>query len=282
MRFFCITSPAQQQSNDLLKQACDARSFEYIEVDVEGFDYSEQLIVDARDILYNTIGFGKSREIEKFFIQRGVNSFFAYSKRPYAVYSQLHLFAASGIPIPETIFHLTKDRKRLQAYVEKLSGFPVIIKRSSGGSHGVGVMKVESNDALFSVVDYLLSSTKDIFVLQQYIPAKTSARLIVLKDKVIDSIEYQAPDDDFRSNEGKKPTVAAKEFPKQYQDIAVQAVQAMDVEFGGVDILTHDNKLYVTEVNFPCFFPRAQLTTGVDIAGMMLDHLQSKTPPDDR
>ncbi|KKQ46317.1 MAG: hypothetical protein US63_C0003G0030, partial [Candidatus Moranbacteria bacterium GW2011_GWC2_37_8] len=52
---------------------------------------------------------------------------------------------------------------------------------------------------------------------------------------------------------------------------------ARGFEFGGVDILIDRNgEHYLIEANFPCFFPRCQMLTGVDISGMMLDYLVQK------
>ena len=36
-------------------------------------------------------------------------------------------------------------------------------------------------------------------------------------------------------------------------------------------------RLYVLEVNMPCYFPQAQLRGGIDIAGAMIDHLQARS-----
>ena len=104
------------------------------------------------------------------------------------------------------------------------------------------------------------------------------ARLIVLGDQVIDSIEYKREPNDFRSNVAKQPSVLAKKFPQHIQDAAVESVKALDLEFGGVDILIqNDGQFYIAEVNFPCNFSRSQLTTQTDIAGAIIDFLVAKS-----
>lgn len=112
--------------------------------------------------------------------------------------------------------------------------------------------------------------------MKEYCNVTSSARLIVLGDKVIDSIEYSAPKGDFRSNEGKTPNVSQKRFSETVNEIAVQAVKALGLEFGGVDIMITDNGAKVAEVNYPCFFPRCQMLTGTDIAGQMIKYLRDK------
>ncbi|KKQ44614.1 MAG: hypothetical protein US63_C0025G0019, partial [Candidatus Moranbacteria bacterium GW2011_GWC2_37_8] len=52
-------------------------------------------------------------------------------------------YKANDITMPKTLNLFSRDRDLLQKYVEFLGGFPIIIK-SLGGSHGVGVMKIDS------------------------------------------------------------------------------------------------------------------------------------------
>ena len=185
------------------------------------------------------------------------------------------IFPRFSIPIPKTVNYIPENRDALRQCVEELGGFPIIIK-ALGGSHGVGVMRADSLESLFSVSDYL-RTTGERFVLKEYCNVLSTARLIVLGDKVIDSIEYSANKNDFRSNEGKTPNVAPKKFDSRVEEVAIKATHSLGLEFGGVDIMVTDSGPKVAEVNFPCFFPRCQLLTGTDIAGMMVDYLMGKS-----
>jgi ribosomal protein S6--L-glutamate ligase len=159
--------------------------------------------------------------------------------------------------------------------VKQLGGFPVVLK-ALGGTKGMGVMKIESFSSLFSVADFLLNQGK-LFVLKQYLPVKTSARFIVLGEKVIASIEYVAKEGDFRTNSSKDIKVRSKKYPKMFEELAVKATKAMSWEFGGVDILIHKGKPYVSEVNFPCNFMRAQKLLKQDIALQMVEFLAERS-----
>jgi glutathione synthase/RimK-type ligase-like ATP-grasp enzyme len=67
------------------------------------------------------------------------------------------------------------------------------------------------------------------------------------------------------------------EVPAAVADLAGWAVHAERVEFGGVDLLEDVNgQLYLSEVNYPCYFAHAQLGAGVDVAGRMVAHLEAK------
>ena len=180
-----------------------------------------------------------------------------------------------GIPAPKTAGYLPKDREILLDVVEELGGFPIIVK-AMGGSHGIGVMRVDSPESLFSVADFVRQSGSEV-MLKEYCDVRSTARLIVLGDKVISSIKYSAPRNDFRSNEGASPNVAPKVFDEEVQRIAIHATNVQGLEFGGVDIMLTDDGPKVAEVNFPCYFPRCQLLTSDDIAGQMVDYLIAKS-----
>lgn len=186
------------------------------------------------------------------------------------------LHQAKGLPVNKTVFHITRDRQTLQDYVAHLGGYPVIIK-SVGGSHGVGVMRFDSAPSLFAGIDFLIGS-KGQFVMRQYIEHDAHARIIVLGGEVIDSIEYRKTSDDFRTNVGTAPLVEVKKFDESIEQLAIDAVHALGSDFGGVDImLDKEGKPHIAEVNNPCFFPRAQKLSGIDIAGKIIDFLIEKS-----
>ncbi len=158
--------------------------------------------------------------------------------------------------------------------IKQLGDFPIIIK-VLGGSHGVGVMRIDSIESFYSVSDFLKQSNIEV-ALKEYVPARRTARLMVLGDRVIDSIEYIAPKRDFRSNEGAEPNVIPKVFSKEVNNMAVKAVSALNLDFGGVDIAITDKDIYVLEVNFPAFYPRCEMITGTDISAMIIEYLLNK------
>lgn len=279
MQFLCI----QQDSLSpnllrLLAKASHERNIVFTPIDVATFDYTTALLPPQPYLLYNTSVSAQSRIVQEYLLTPRASTFFVEPGRTNlessGTWSTL-LQQKMGVAMPRTIFTISRDRTVLRRAVDYLGGFPLIVK-AMGGSHGVGVMKVDSLPALFSLVDYL-SKKRESVMLRQFINVTTSARLIVLGHRVVDSIEYQAPRSDFRTNGGRQPTVYSKVFPRSVQQLACQAVAALGLEFGGVDLLIdHTGQPYVAEVNFPCNFARAQLLTGVDTAGQMIDHLLAK------
>ena len=67
-------------------------------------------------------------------------------------------------------------------------------------------------------------------------------------------------------------------MPRGAGRIATEAVRALRLDFGGVDLMEGtDGRLTLAEVNFPCFFADQTTTTGESIAGAIIDYLSAKT-----
>lgn len=278
MKLFIIALPNQKTSIGLLSRACEKNKLDYEILD-PNVTCPCDINVAKNDMVYrvsDAYHYG-CLELEYHLIEKGATSFYK-NNSPYLLNLEnidSILLGQSDIATPKTINYLPKDRDAMLKCIDYLGGFPIIIK-ALGGSHGVGVMKIETTESLFSVSDYLRGQG-GIFVMKEYCDVKSTARLIVLGDKVIDSIEYRANKGDFRSNEGTKPNTDVKEYDDATKELAVKATHALGLEFGGVDIMNTPDGPKVAEVNFPCFFPRCQMLTSVDIADEMIKYLIVKT-----
>lgn len=279
MKVYLIFNRATKPTTlNLLQQACLERKIESVVLDPSEIN-PMKVSLEKGDALYRISTWHNpgAKELETALIRPDIASFFT-DATPTTIHNWKDnpvSYAYLNIPAPKTVGYIPQDRQILSDVVEELGGFPIIIK-AMGGSHGVGVMRVDSSESLFSVSDYVRQGQGEV-VLKEYCNVHSTARLIVLGDKVISSIEYTAPRGDFRSNEGASPNVAPKKFGPEIEAAAVRAVNAQGIEFGGVDIMMTDDGPKVAEANFPCFFPRCQLLTGDDIAGQMIDYLAAKS-----
>lgn len=276
-KMYLVALPTQKTTVGLLTRACQELGVNYEIVNPEEIA-SIDIEVHPGDMVYrisDASHYG-CLELEYDLIKRGVTSFYKGDNVFYLNSEEIDVFILNdrNVPLPKTITYIPKDREALRRCVDYLGGFPICIK-ALGGSHGVGVMKVDSYGSLFSVADYIRQQ-KGKAVLKEYCHVTSSARLIVLGNKVIDSIEYSANKDDFRSNEGKVPNVAPKKFDAAVEEAAIKAVNELGLEFGGVDIMITEDGPKIAEVNNPCFFARCQLLTGVDIAKQMVEYLLEK------
>ena len=102
--------------------------------------------------------------------------------------------------------------------------------------------------------------------------------MIVIGDKTVAAYRNQIEANDFRTYAGADPADDFDSIGESLSTVAIQACQALRVEFGGVDILEHSSgRLYLLEANFPCYFATAQEVAGLDISGALVDSLHKKS-----
>ena len=268
----------------LLKESAEKIGVILKPIYTEDFDFTRPIILSSSDALYSLSNDLTSQTIEKCIINDEVTSF--YQDYLYCIYkkddvddvSSYIIHSKNNLPVIKSVLTFTNDREKLNKYSQYLGGFPIIIK-SLGGSHGFGVMKIESLESLYSVADYLYRD-KELLVLRKFIKHKEQARLIVLGDKVI-AHHTNIASQDFRTNVGNKASRkrTLKEYTEEIKNIAVKAVKVLGYEFGGVDILFDEdtNKPYIAEVNMPCYFPTTQEMTGINISEQVIDYLIQKS-----
>jgi glutathione synthase/RimK-type ligase-like ATP-grasp enzyme len=187
----------------------------------------------------------------------------------------LALHQRLGVSCPAAIPCHTNDPTLLRTFAERLGGPPLVVK-VPGLSGGVGVMRVDSLAALYSLIDYLVAQGTATLLIA-YVPDATHWRVVVIGDDAVAAYRNQVADADFRGSPGHAEEDYLDEVPAAFADLAVRSVHAERVEFGGVDILEDVNgQLYLLEVNYPCYFAHAQLGAGVDVAGRMVAHLEAK------
>lgn len=273
MNFYCLTSP-NKEASELLKAACEKRGINYTEINPEESNFLRLPKIKKGDLLYRSSANNPTvRSIENALLHPNVVTFHKNPLRPSRAYSH-EILPKFGISTPRTIPLNTTNKAILKEYSEALNGFPIIIK-SLGGEGGIGVIKVDSLESLFSMADFL-NKTGGFFILREFIDVSRSIRAVVLDREVIASVEYISANDDFRTNR-KATSVKEIACPEEIKKLAVDSLEAKDLEFGGVDILIFNNKPFVLEVNFPCYFAGPQKITGVNIAEKMLDYLIKKS-----
>lgn len=283
MKHLHLITPKKQHTTTVgvLKASAEKRSINIHIIDPDEFDFAHIPRLTKKDGLYRVGIDKKSRLVEQLLVNKHAAIF--YTDYTHCVGGVGNTIAGDalfhwkqGLPIIKTVFSVTNNRQQLKAYVEYLGGFPVIIK-SMGGSRGIGVMKIDSYESLFSIVDFL-ATTNSHFILRAYVDYVEHARLVVVGNKVVASMQYKRVPGDFRSNVGKQFVSQPKKYGKDINKLAVRSVTVLGREFGGVDILIDKKKqAHLAEVNTPCYFPSAQEKTGIEISGIMLDHLIAKS-----
>lgn len=172
-----------------------------------------------------------------------------------------------GIPIPKTI--VLRRSADLPQAVKLLGGCPIIVKQPVG-SFGNGVTIVESMRALKSVLLW----DKPMYLLQEYVKYSKGKdlRVFVVNGKVVGSMMRTAKRGEFRSNIELGATGVSVEITEEETGIALRSVQALDLNYGGVDIMRGKDGPVVLEVNSNPGFKELERATGVSIAGALVEH----------
>lgn len=172
-----------------------------------------------------------------------------------------------GIPIPKTV--VVRRKNDLEQAAKFLGGFPIIAKQPVG-SYGNGVTIIESMRALQS----FLLWDKPMYLLQQFVKYSKGKdiRVFVVNGKVVGAMMRSARKGEFRSNIELGGIGQPVEITQEEASIALRSVQALDLDYGGVDIMRGKSGPVVVEVNSNPGFKELERSTGVDIAGAIVDY----------
>jgi ribosomal protein S6--L-glutamate ligase len=185
------------------------------------------------------------------------------------------LMAMSRLPMPITAFasspHDTDD------LIQMVGGPPLIVKLLYS-SQGKGVVLAENKKSAQSVIDAFRNADAN-FLVQQFVAdaAGQDLRCIILDGKVIATMRRQAPSDDFRANLHKGGTAHTVKITSEERKMAVKAARIMGLKFAGVDILRSAEGPLLLEVNSSPGLEGIEKTTGIDIAGHVMDYIESRT-----
>lgn len=177
-----------------------------------------------------------------------------------------------GLPVPRTVVAFS-TKAALQA-IEEL-GYPVVIKPITG-SWGRLMAKINDRDAAEAVLEHkthLASPQHRVCYIQEYVdkPGR-DIRSIVIGGNVVAA--YYRCSDHWVTNAARGVEGRRCEPSAEIADLSLRAAAAVGGDVVAVDLLeTKDGRLLVNEVNHTPEFATATSTTGVDIAGRLVEHL---------
>lgn len=186
----------------------------------------------------------------------------------------LQILSRAGIGLPVTSYaHSTKMTAKL---VDMVGGAPCVIKLIEG-TQGKGVILAPDRKAAESVIDGL-RQMKAHFLVQQFIPESNGSdiRALVLGDRVVASMMRVAREGEFRSNLHRGGVAVPVELTPAEQKMAVEAARAVGLHFAGVDLLRSKTGPLVIEVNSSPGLQGIETTTGLDLAGLVIEYLERR------
>lgn len=127
--------------------------------------------------------------------------------------------------------------------------YPIIVK-TLRGTHGIGVMKIDSRSSLISVAQTLLKEGVD-FLLQEFIKHEQSARIIMMNQAVLAANLRGQPKekDEFRTNSHLGSQTEPYTPTEAEVAMGVKICQAFNVNFCAIDYIKLDDQIIVLEVN---------------------------------
>jgi ribosomal protein S6--L-glutamate ligase len=157
-----------------------------------------------------------------------------------------------GIKQPKTVL-INDPEKSVLAFDKLDTNFPVIMK-TLRGSKGVGVLFIESEKSLDSIVQLINKQDEDTdLLLQEYIKTDYDVRVLVLGGKVLATMKRPVIEGDFRSNVslGSKPEkIKLTEIEIEASLLAAKAVNGV---WTAVDFIPSRNREkdapFIIEVN---------------------------------
>lgn len=184
----------------------------------------------------------------------------------------LQLLSRQGIGMPITGF--ANKPGDIPDLINMVGGAPLVIKLLEG-TQGIGVVLAETKKAAESVIEAFLGLKENILV-QEYIKESggSDIRCFVVGDKVVAAMKRQGPEGDFRSNLHLGGTAEMIKINAQERKTAVAAVKAMGLSVAGVDILRSQRGPLVLEVNSSPGLEGIERATGIDVAGLIIEHME--------
>lgn len=160
-------------------------------------------------------------------------------------------FSQNGIKVPKQWFAFSP--KNIKFMIDKLGGLPIILKEVTG-SKGAGLILLESPmQTNMTLESYYHKGSR--IILQEFLNnGGKDERHIVVNNKVVCSMERQAPKTDIRANVSLQGTGKKIEADKESIDICLKMVKSIPgLNFAGCDLmkLTKDEKetIYAIEIN---------------------------------
>jgi len=179
------------------------------------------------------------------------------------------LLSAQDIGVPKTL--LTNNMLLLPHMLDRLGSYPMVIKLINS-TQGIGVILTESKKNAETTIE-ALQKLKEKFIIQKFIKEAQGAdiRIFIVDGEIVASMKRQAKPGEFRSNLHRGASSVKITPTKDEARVALKAVKVLGLAVAGVDILRSKNGPLVLEVNASPGLEGIEGTTGVDIAGKIIE-----------
>lgn len=182
------------------------------------------------------------------------------------------LMREAGLPTPDTVVC-----ERINDAMAAVREMGDVVIKPIFGSLGHGMVRVSEPDVALRVLR-ALDEVRAVFYVQRAIDhGGRDVRVFVVGGRVVGSIERLAPDGEWRTNVAQGARTRALDLPRDWEDLALRAAEAVSADYAGVDLLpARDGSVYVLEVNGIPGWQGLQQATGIDVAGAVVEHVVAR------
>ncbi len=195
-------------------------------------------------------------------------------------FRSLRILAQHGLPVPPSL--TVGAAEFLDEAVAELGDYPFILKPFYG-THGSGVMLLDTQTSLTSAVDALCELHQD-YIIQPFISdaggyrhpplqlntGSVDIRILVVGGEVIAAMKRSAPPGEFRANIHRGASGEAVTLSENERSLAVRATAALELDIAGVDLLQTAGGPVILEVNPSPGFEELESVTGINIAAAII------------
>ncbi|MFB6491524.1 MAG: RimK family alpha-L-glutamate ligase [Thermoproteus sp. AZ2] len=180
--------------------------------------------------------------------------------------ASLLYLAKAGLPTPPTVVS-----ENMFAAYRAVAEFGESVVKPLRGSMGYGVFRVGDPDVAMHVFSMLVNLNKPMYVQKYLEKGEGDYRVVVVGGRVIGA--------EFRRAQGWKTNVAQGARPEpakpsgEMEELAVRAVGALGLEYGGVDIAETKDGYVIFEVNPTMSWQGFKAATGINPAPYIVDRL---------
>ena len=184
----------------------------------------------------------------------------------------MQYLVAKGLPVPKTF--ITNHVSTLDFALEEFCPPPVVIKLLSS-TQGLGVILGDTQNSAMSIMEAFIRM-KEKVILQEFIREANGSdlRVFIVDNEIVAAMERKARDGEFRSNLHRGATARRIFLSPAEREVAKEAARTMKLHVAGVDLLRSGNGPLVLEVNASPGLEGIEETTGIDVAGRVIQYIE--------
>lgn len=181
----------------------------------------------------------------------------------------LQALVAGGVPVPQTA--AAREPSVNEDVLEIIDSLPVVVKLLES-SAGHGVVLGETKKAAKALLSAFHQLEAD-FLVQEFVAeaAGVDVRAFVVDGSVVAAMSRHAAPGDFRSNLHQGGEAKPVKLTPAEKQVAVAAAKTLGLSVAGVDIIRSSRGPLVLEVNVSPGLQGIEQTSGIDVAGAVVD-----------